>query len=122
MWEYKNKNPFGRQVNDCVVRAISLAEDREWDDVYQELTELARQEGTLLDDVTFVEPYLNDKYKKVCYRCKTFKTTLGDFIKSHQDGIFLVTMKGHITCVMDGVLYDTWDCRKRNIWCVWKVE
>ena len=37
-------------------------------------------------------------------------------------GIYLVTMKGHITCVKDGVLIDTFDCRDRYIWCAWLVE
>ena len=122
MWKYLNKNPLKREVNDCVIRAVSLAQNREWDDVYIELSEFARKEGTLLDDVTFIETFLDNKYEKICYRCKSFKMTLDNFIKSHHNGTYLVTMKGHITCVMDGVLYDTCDCRKKNIWCAWKVE
>lgn len=122
MWQYHNRNPLKREVNDCVIRAISLAQNRSWNEVYDELSEYAKEQGTLLDDVTFVEPYLNERYSKECYRCKSCKLTLKDFAYTHKKGIYLVTMKGHITCVIDGVLYDTWDCSHRNIWCAWKVE
>lgn len=33
----KNPNPLERSVGDCTVRAIALATDREWDDVYLDL-------------------------------------------------------------------------------------
>lgn len=122
MWVYHNQNPAQRQVNDCVIRAISLAEDRSWDEVYYELSQIAQRECIILDDVDFVEPYLNKKYDKVCYRCKDCKLTLEEFARLNPTGVFLVTMKGHITCVVDGDIYDTWDCTDRFIWCAWKVE
>ena len=46
---------------------------------------------------------------------------MGEFMEEHPKGTYLVTMKGHITCVIDGVLYDTFDCRDRVMWCAWEV-
>ncbi len=37
-------------------------------------------------------------------------------------GNFLVTMPGHITVIIDGVVHDTFDCRKRRMWCAWKAS
>ena len=122
MWIYCNKNPLGREVNDCVVRAIALAHNEDWNKVYDELSEYAKQEATLLDDVTFIEPYLNDRYSKTCYRCNKCKMTLKEFMNTHKQGVYLVTMKGHITCVIDGVVYDTWDCTNKNIWCACEIK
>jgi len=34
MFKYYNANPFGRLVNDCTVRAISLATNQSWDKTY----------------------------------------------------------------------------------------
>lgn len=116
-----NQNPLGRRVNDCVVRAISLATHRSWDKTYQELTEIAREEGTLLDDSNFVEHYLNSRYDKLCYRCKNCNMTLREFVENHKLGTYLVTMRNHITCVIDGEVYDTWNCLDKNIWCAWYV-
>ena len=121
-WTYHNQNPTKREVNDCVVRAISLAEGNSWDSTYNKLSEIARMNGTLLDDVSFVEPYLDSKYDKVCHLCKNCKKTVNDICDEYTNGIYLITMKGHITCIIDGVLYDTWDCGNKLIWCVWKIE
>ena len=122
MWRYLNKNPRSRDVNDCVIRSISCAENRSWGDVYDELSLLAKEQGIILDDVRFVEPYLDGKYERTCYKKEHYAMTVGEFVDTHKEGTYLVTMRGHITCVKDGVLYDTWDCRDRLIWCAWEVK
>ena len=65
MWEYYNCNPLKREVNDCVVRAISLAEGKSWDETYQILSEIAQKNAIILDDTLFVEKYLNSKYEAI---------------------------------------------------------
>ena len=121
MWKYHNSNPKKREVNDCVIRAISKAENKTWDEVYSELSTLAQNQRILLDDMRFVEPYLDSKYERVCYKCNGCRMTVGDFINKNQEGTYLITMQGHITCVKNGVLFDTWDCRDKIIWCSWEV-
>lgn len=121
MYRYLNKNPKARDVNDCVIRSISCAENRSWDNVYDELSELAQTQGILLDDVRFVEPYLDSKYNRTCYKNDKFAMTVGEFVEANPTGIYLITMQGHITCVKEGILYDTWDCRDKLIWCAWEV-
>ena len=121
MWRYHNSNPEKREVNDCVIRAISTAERKSWDRVYSELSTLAQSQGILLDDMRFVEPYLDSKYDRTCFKCEGCRMTVGEFIETHQKGTYLITMQAHITCVRNGVLYDTWDCRDKVIWCAWEV-
>lgn len=118
MYRFYNANAKGRFTNDCVVRAISLAENKTWHETYDELSEIAQRNGIILDDVEFVEPFLDSRYDRLCYE----NTCLGEFIDKHPSGIYLVTMNGHITCVIDGVLYDTFDCRNKIIKCAWLVE
>ena len=117
MWKYYNANALGNKVNDCVVRAISKAEGKSWDKTYEELSEIAQAEGILLDDVNFVENYLDKRYVRACHYSKT----VGEFMNEHKKGTFLITMEGHITVIVDGVLYDTFDCRDRRMWCAWYV-
>lgn len=121
MWRYLNNNPKARDVNDCVIRSISCAENRSWGDVYDELSKLAGEQGIILDDVRFVEPYLDGKYERECFEKNGRTMTVGNFIDQHPQGTYLITMRGHITCVKNGILYDTWDCRDRLIWCAWSV-
>lgn len=118
MWRYYNANVKGNHVNDCVVRSISVAENKTWDETYKELSEIARKEGILLDDVTFVERYLDKRYKRACHYSKT----VGEFLDEHSKGTYLITMQGHITVIKNGVLYDTFDCRHRRMWCAWEVN
>lgn len=118
MYKFYNANVKGNFVNDCVIRAISVAEGKSWDQTYEELSDIAQKEGILLDDVDFVENYLDKRYKRVPHYAKIVGELLDEFPK----GIYLVTMKGHITVIMDGILYDTFDCQERRIWCVWKVQ
>jgi len=119
MYKYYNANEHNKFVNDCVIRAISTAEDRSWSETYDDLSRIAKKNGILLDDVNFVEPLLDYRYNRV----KTYDNeTVGDFIDRHNIGIYLITMPNHITTAIDGVVYDTFDCRDRTIWDAWKVK
>lgn len=118
MYKYYNANSKGNFVNDCVIRAISVAENKSWDETYEELSDIAQIEGILLDDVNFVENYLDERYQRACHYSKT----VGEFSKEFPKGTYLITMQGHITCCIDGIIYDTFDCRYRRMWCAWKVK
>lgn len=120
MYKYYNANPLGRHVSDCSVRAISLATNRSWDETYQELAEYARQQGITFSEVEFINDYLADQYPRYCqnYNIKT----VGDFLDLNLPGVWLITMSGHITCVIDGVCYDTFDPSEKYVWCVYKVK
>ena len=38
-WIFYNPNPFGNNTGDCVIRALTLAFGKTWDDVYSMLAE-----------------------------------------------------------------------------------
>lgn len=118
MYRFYNANSKGNFVNDCVVRAISVAEGKSWDTTYRELSAIAQKDGILLDDVNFVEDYLDDRYERV----KHISKTIGEFLEEYPKGTYLITMENHITTCIDGVLYDTFDCRNRRMWCAWRVR
>lgn len=118
MYKYYNANSKGNFVNDCVIRAISVAENTTWEETYDDLSRIAKKNGVLLDDVNFVDPLLDYRYDRVPLPYNMF---VEDFVASHPRGVYLITMQGHITVVRDGMIYDTFDCRDRKIKDVWKV-
>lgn len=120
MYKYYNANPFGRHVNDCTVRAISLATERSWDETFQELSDFARKQGITFSEVEFINDYLSDRYERYCFTDDIIK--LQDFLNLNLPGRWLVTMNGHITCVIDGICYDTFDPSNRYVWCIYKVK
>lgn len=118
MYKYYNANSQGNFVNDCVIRAVSVAENMSWEDTYDDLSRIAKKNGILLDDVGFVDPLLDYRYDKIPLQ---HNETVGDFVTSHPIGTYLITMTGHITVAKNGVVYDTFDCRDRLIKNIWKV-
>lgn len=122
MFKYYNCNPLKRQVNDCVVRAIALAENKSWNEVFTKLSKLAEKRCILIDDTEFVEWYLTENYDTYCFICNNEHLRIKEFLKLNPIGKYLITMKGHITCAIDGCVYDIWDCTNKRIWSVWRVE
>ena len=121
MFKYYNANPFGRHVNDCSVRALSLALNKSWNDTYIELSNYAREEGITFSEVEFLDQYLADRFQRYCWNrdIKDFK--LQDFLNLQLPGIWIITMAGHITCVINGTCYDTFDPSQRYVWCIYFV-
>lgn len=120
MYQYYNNNPLGRNVSDCAVRAIALATETSWDQTYQNLSNYARKEGITFSEIEFINEYLANRYPRYCVSNNIY--TVGDFANMKLPGRWLVTMRGHITCVIDGVIYDTFDPSSRYFWCIYKVS
>lgn len=121
MYRYLNKNPKARDIEDCTVRSISVAQGKTWDKTYDELSDLARAKGLMFTSTEFIDDYLDERYERVCYKNNKVSMTVGEFVETHPTGTYLITMRGHITCVKNGVLLDTWNCSDRLIWCVWET-
>lgn len=121
IYRYYNANPRQLHVNDCTVRAISLATKKNWDQTYQELSDFARAQAIMPDDVNYIDEYLERHFYKIYDRKSNRQLTVGDFVLDHPYGTYLITMNGHITCAIDGVIYDTFDPSSRFIWGIYKV-
>ena len=65
MYRYYNANPLGRKINDCTVRAISLALGESWDRAYNWLSDYAQQEAVMMDDVKYIDKLLEQNFQKV---------------------------------------------------------
>lgn len=124
MYIHANPNPIGRYVDDCVVRAICIATNRTWDDVYIQLClqgyimknmpSVNKVWGAYLSSIGFVnEPIYVD-----CLDCYTIK----DFCKDNQSGIYILATGSHVVCSIDGNYYDTWDSGDESPMSVWRKE
>jgi len=117
MYRFYNANILGNFVNDCTIRAISLAEGNTWDETYDKLSNLAQEKGTMMDDKYFIREYLNERYKRI-----NVTGTVGQVANEYSDKICLITMSGHITCSVYGVIYDSFDCRRRPAEFLWIIK
>lgn len=117
MYKFYNANPKGLFTDDCVLRSISVAEGITWQECQEKLSRLSNKEAKILNDVSFVEDYLDSKYARKCYK----NITIGQFAKRCPKGHFVATMNGHITAIIDNIIVDTFDCSKRIMKCCWQI-
>ena len=118
MYRYYNNNPHNRHIDDCTLRAISLLTDKSWNQVYYELSTLANKDSLMMDSVVFIEDYLDKRYPRECHQAKT----IDEFAKEFPYGKYAVTTNGHITAIIDGDIYDTFDPSDRVMRCAWKID
>lgn len=120
---YHNENPFGLDVGDCVIRAITTALSYNWFMVHDELSFLSRKMADMPSSNRVWKEYLTGKgWKEVvvdnsCPNCFSVK----EFCKKHKKGRFIlstcsiestnniIVTASHVIAVIDGDYYDTWD-------------
>ena len=111
MWQYINKNPRGRSVGDCTVRAISMATNNGWAETYLDLCLF----GLLMADMPSANAITAAYLKKKGFQRKNIPETcpdyysVKDFCRDHKDGIFVLGTGTHMVAVINGDYYDAWD-------------
>lgn len=121
---YYNANPKKLVGSDCVIRALAVAFDKTWYQMFDELTDFARQKAmTPTDDIcwkAYVEEQ-NVQHIQTIRRGKHLWKDGDAFVKAHKDGRYILQMAKHVSVSVDGVIYDIWDCSDRFVYQAWKV-
>ena len=117
-----------KNVNDCVVRAICNATGKDYKEVYNDINEMAKGESTKRHRGNKRSQSRNGVFKETWKRylkecgwiyhstCKfgstqqKIKLTEG----SLPNGTLIVQISKHLTCLKDGIIYDTFDCSKKT--------
>lgn len=119
----ENVNPKNRKTGDCVIRAIAKAEGKDWLEIFDSLTAIARAKYTVPNDKMAYEKYL-EGYETVRVfhevEGKKKRFTVAEICSF--EGTYIVSVASHLTTVADGVLYDTWDCSRKSAYKIWKVK
>ena len=123
MWMKCNPNPQHKEVPDCVVRAITIALNRRWIDVYDDLCALGRREfnmpsadavwGKYLYQMGF-EPFL---LPETCSKCITIRA----FSQIFPRGTYIIGTGSHAVAVVNGDYYDSWDSGNEIPSFFWKI-
>ena len=118
-FHYYNANPKNKITGDCVIRAISTAMERPYNEVYRELFEFSLGCGLMLNDKKCYEKYLeaqgwkknkqprkddNTKYTGVefCKEVREYTFNYPDRMIAHIGG-------HHIVAIVDGRVWDIWN-------------
>lgn len=111
----------GRREPDCVIRAIAIGTKTDYREVWVELCDISKSLGFLPNTKKIFETYLKNrgwhqvKLPKPYSQIQTLKidTAIVDC---------RVGYGTHLTAVVDGDLYDTWDCRDRLAYSYWEKQ
>ena len=124
MWMRTNPNPAHKEVPDCVIRAISIALNKRWIDVSDELYAVARREysvtcddhvwGRYLYELGF-EPFL---LPRDCRNC----VTIDEFCRIYPVGIYIIGTGSHAVAIINGDYYDSWDSGNEIPSFFWRIR
>lgn len=121
----------GKDVRDCVTRSIAIATGKDYKEVYDALNELAKRERTgkrkkkVSNSRSGVYRTTYEKYlKSIGWEwTPTMKIGTGCRVHLREDelpsGTLIVKVSRHLTCVKDGVIYDTFDPSDDGERCVY---
>ena len=124
MYIYANPNPQGSYVGDCVIRAIALATNRSWYDVYVDLA----VQGLSMSDMpssnrVWAEYLKNEGWDRhvipnTCPNCYTVR----DFAGEHFRGTYILGTGSHVICVKSGNWLDSWNSGDESPLFYWTKE
>lgn len=124
MYVHANPNPNGAYVEDCVIRAISIATDRSWDEtaiylflqafIMKNMPSVNKVWGTFLNSIGFRQYQLPN----TCPDCYTIR----DFCEDNPFGVFILATGSHVVAVINGDYYDAWDSGDELPTSVWRRE
>lgn len=124
MYVNLNLNPCHRRVGDCVERAISKALDQSWFRTYAGLCVKGYEMGDNPDANSVWGAYLRDHgfTRHIVPHELGDVYTVEDFAKDHPDGTYILAMDGHVVCVKDSDIFDSWDSSNELPIFYWKKE
>lgn len=106
-----NPNPARKLVGDCVIRAIAKSMNKDWEDVYMDITlqGFSMHDMPSSNDVwgTYLANHGFRRYviPDTCPYCYT----VDQFCLDNPNVIGILATGSHVIAVADGNYYDTWD-------------
>lgn len=125
-YKFYNPHPQNKRVGDCVKRSMTLALSLDYMEVQRLLNKVKREVGA--------DKYNNNKvWREIVKRNNmqklSFPAVAGEsrmnghkFAATHPKGTYLLNMANHLATCVDGVIYDSWDCRDKCVYTAFKVK
>lgn len=117
-WKKYNPNPRFRRVGDCAIRACCKATNRTWNEVFDDLVQIAYRQKDVLSSNKVWREYLEDN-GYVRYE-PDYPMDVYKFCCNFPHGTYVLGLDGHVVTVVDGQYFDTWDSGGKNVIYFWE--
>lgn len=117
---YYNANPYKIEEEDCVIRAIKAGLNLPYDTV-DKLLDLSAEKNKC--DKLCVCCYhflLEDIFGLPVRYCKNYET-VEDIARLYPHNKCIIRINGHLSCSINGKIYDLWDCTQKLVDCYWII-
>lgn len=126
-YNYYNAHPEGKRVGDCVKRAITVVTKMDYHTVQLELNRYKKVTGAKKFNERkncgeYVEKVLHMEKLSFPAQAGVHRMNGYSFAKSFPNGRYILNMAGHWTACVDGVIYDTWDCREKCVYTAYRLR
>ena len=123
---FHNENPKGSlRSGDCVIRAISKATGKHWDEVFTELARIGLEIKDTISSKRVYDQYLQEQsypIQKQPRKSDNTKYTAAQFAKKFNQGTYIISLANHLSVIVDGKIYDTWNCSVSCVGNYWEVK
>lgn len=117
-FKYLNIEPNKEELQDCVIRAISLATAIPYDSIVEMLAQNGDNNSCDCINVCCYTKLIED----LGYYTHDVKDLSVEAIADkYPNDVVLIRIKGHLTCAIDGCIYDLWDCRDKIATRYWII-
>lgn len=125
-FRYTNPNPLSRKTSgDCVVRAISNATGKPWDEVYMALCNIGFNLKAMPNDDKTYEQYLMElgwekqRQPRKPDNTKYLAKELAEMSGQGNGIVAVIRVANHLSAVSHGFILDTWDCGDKTVGNFW---
>ena len=123
---FHNENPKKLVSSaDCVIRAIALATGKTWENTLEGLVEISLKVKDVPNAKRVYNKYLEQlgyPMQKQPRKTNNKKYTAEEFAKKFDEGTYVISLANHLSVVVDGKIYDTWNCSDRSVGNYWEVN
>lgn len=125
MYKHLNLHPQGKNVGDCVKRAIAKGLEKDYKEIALELNRYKKVTGAK-------EFNDNDNWKpfvvayggvRISFPAEKGKKRMNGarMCEAYPKGRYILRMAGHISVMVDGVIYDTHNCSEKCVYEAYKI-
>lgn len=126
MFIFKNPIKENRKKQDAIIRALAIAENRSWEEVYKDICRAAFE---ICDNPQYFDTwkyYLMGRYPG---KFKTYpkargkaRMSINHFAADHPKGTYILFLiNNYVTCLIDGNQYDVKDMTNKTVLASWEI-